>query len=132
MGDTPQLFKFDLVQNRYDSMGDSDTYIKPMVTSEFSKSMCGGINVLNNIKVPWDLTCDEIIYCLEGTFRLVCDGKSYVCNRGDVLFVPKDNHISYESDGKCVIFYAAYPHNWKQLAVITQVPGIDPDDFVPG
>ncbi len=132
MGDTPQLFKFDLVQKRYDTMGDSDTYIKPMVTSEFSKSMCGGINVLNNIKVPWDLTCDEIIYCLEGIFRLVCDGKSYVCNRGDVLFVPKDNHISYESDGKCVIFYAAYPHNWKQLAGITQVPGIDPDDFVPG
>ncbi|MBY6141178.1 cupin domain-containing protein [Leisingera daeponensis] len=132
MGDQPQLFKFDLVQKRYDSMGDSDTYIKPMVTSEFSKSMCGGINVLNNIKVPWELTCDEIIFCLEGTFRLVCDGKEYICNRGDVLFVPKDNHISYEADGKCVIFYAAYPHNWKQLAGITAVPGIDPADFVAG
>ena len=62
--------------------------------------MCGGINVLKNIKVPWDLTCDEIIYVLEGTFRLTCDGETYICNRGDVLFVPKDNHISYEADDR--------------------------------
>ena len=54
--------------------------------------------------VPWDLTCDEIIYCMEGTFRLTCDGKSYICNPGDVLYIPKDNHIAYECDEKCVIF----------------------------
>ena len=48
---------------------------------------------------------------------------------GDVLFVPKDNHISYEADDRCVIFYAAYPHDWKQRAGITFVPGIDPEDM---
>ena len=26
------------------------------------------LNFLNNISVPWDLTCDEIIYCMKGTF----------------------------------------------------------------
>ncbi|MGI9390400.1 MAG: AraC family ligand binding domain-containing protein [Boseongicola sp.] len=131
MGNKPSLFKFDIVQDRYDSIGegDGDTYIKPLVTSKISDSMCGGINVLKNIKVPWDLTCDEIIYCLEGTFRLVCDGEEYICNKGDVLFVPKDNHISYEADDRAVIFYAAYPHNWKQLAGLTHVPGIDPEDM---
>lgn len=134
MGDQPRLMKWDLAKDRYEKIGEEEsaTYIKPMVTSEFSKTMCGGINVLKNIKVPWDLTCDEIIYVLEGTFRLVCGSETYICNRGDVLYVPKDNHISYEADERCVIFYAAYPHNWKQLAGITQVPGIDPDDFVPG
>ena len=30
---------------------------------------------------------------------------------------------------KCVIFYAAYPHDWKQQAGITFVPGIDPEDM---
>ncbi|MEM7733780.1 MAG: cupin domain-containing protein [Pseudomonadota bacterium] len=134
MGDTPQLIKWDVVEDRYNAMADkdSDTYIKPMVTSAMSQTMCGGINVLKNIVVPWDLTCDEIIYVLEGTFRLTCDGETYICNRGDVLYVPKDNHITYEADDRCVIFYAAYPHNWKQLAGLTHVPGIDPDDFVPG
>ncbi|MEM6589298.1 MAG: cupin domain-containing protein [Pseudomonadota bacterium] len=134
MGNTPQLIKWDVVEERYNAMAekDSDTYIKPMVTSAMSQTMCGGINVLKNIVVPWDLTCDEIIYVLEGTFRLTCDGETYICNRGDVLYVPKDNHITYEADERCVIFYAAYPHNWKQLAGLTHVPGIDPDDFVPG
>ena len=72
---------------------------------------------------------DEIIYCMEGTFRLTCDGQSYICNPGDVLYIPKDNHIAYECDEKCVIFYAAYPHDWKQQAGIKFVPGIDPEDM---
>jgi choline monooxygenase len=35
----------------------------------------------------------------------------------------------YECDEKCIIFYAAYPHDWKQQAGITFVPGIDPEDM---
>jgi ethanolamine utilization protein EutQ len=66
---------------------------------------------------------------MEGTFRLTCDGTSYICNPGDVLYIPKNNHIAYECDEKCVIFYAAYPHDWKQKAGITFVPGIDPEDM---
>ena len=44
--------------------------------------MCGGLNFLNKVSVPWDLTCDEIIYCMEGTFRLTCDGESYDLQSG--------------------------------------------------
>lgn len=132
MDNAPKLFKFAEVEARYKSIEPGSTYIKPLVTSTISDTMCGGINVLRSIKVPWDLTCDEIIFCLEGTFRLVCNGQKYVCERGDILFIPKGNHISYESDAKCVIFYAAYPHNWKLLSGVTEVPGIDPSDFVAG
>ena len=132
MGDKPSVFRIASIQDRIDNLPENGTYIKPFVTTEISESMAGGINCLNKIKVPWDLTCDEIIYVLEGMFRLTCDGETYICNRGDVLYIPKDNHITYEADERCVIFYAAYPHNWKQLAGLTHVPGIDPDDFVPG
>ena len=48
------------------------------------------------------------------------------------MFVPEDNHISYEADDRCAIFYAAYPRNWKQLAGINEVPCINPNDFVVG
>ena len=134
MGNTPRLMKWDLVEDRYSKIGagDGDTYIKPMVTSALSDTMCGGINMLKNMKIPWDLIYDEIIYVLEGIFRLVCGGEKCICNRGDAFFFPKDNHISYEADDRCVIFCAVYPHNWKQLAGLAYVPGIDPDDFAPG
>ena len=124
---TPKLYKFSDIENRLHTLEPGKSYIKPFVTSNVSDTMCGGLNFLNQVSVPWDLTCDEIIYCMEGEFRLTCDGESYTCSPGDVLYIPRDNHIAYECDEKCVIFYAAYPHDWKQQAGITFVPGIDPE-----
>ncbi len=125
----PSVFRLSEIQDRIDNLPANGTFIKPFVNVEVSESMAGGINCLNNISVPWDLTCDELIYCLEGTFRLVVEGISYELNRGDMMYVPKDNHVKYECDEKCIIFYAAYPVDWKQRAGITQVPGIDSDDM---
>ena len=59
----------------------------------------------------------------------MCDGEAYNLGPGDMMFVPKGNHIAYETDDECSIFYAAFPVNWKQLAGLTEVPGIDPDDM---
>ncbi|WP_423909546.1 cupin domain-containing protein [Candidatus Spongiihabitans sp.] len=125
----PSVFKISDIQDRIDNLPANGTFIKPFVTTEHSDSMCGGINCLNQISVPWDLTCDELIYCLEGTFRLVVDEVDYVLNRGDLMYVPKDNHVKYECDQKCIIFYAASPADWKQRAGITYVPGIDAEDM---
>jgi len=100
----PSVFRISEIQDRIDNLPANGTFIKPFVTVEHSESMCGGINALNQISVPWDLTCDEMIFCLQGTFRLVVDEISYELNPGDLMFVPKDNHVKYECDEKCVIF----------------------------
>ena len=42
---------------------------------------------------------------------------------GDVLYIPRDNHIAYECDEKCIIFYAAYPHDWKKKAGLNTCTG---------
>ena len=118
MSKKPQLYKFKDIENRLHTLEPGKSYIKPFVTSKVSDTMCGGLNFLNKVSVPWDLTCDEIIYCMEGTFRLTCDDKCYICNPGDVLYIPRDNHIAYECDEKCIIFYAAYPHDWKQHKIL--------------
>ena len=89
MKKVPQLYKFSEIKHRLQTLEPGKSYIKPFVTSKVSDTMCGGLNFLNKVSVPWDLTCDE----------------------------------------KCVIFYAAYPHDWKQKAGITFVPGIDPEDM---
>ena len=125
----PSVFRISEIQDRIDNLPANGTYIKPFVNVEVSESMAGGINCLNKISVPWDLTCDELIYCLEGTFRLVVDEISYELNRGDMMYVPQGNQVKYECDEKCIIFYAAYPVDWKQRAGITHVPGIDSDDM---
>ena len=125
----PSVFRINDIADRIENIEEGGTYIKPFVNTAMGASMAGGINVLNNISVPWDLTCDELIFCFQGVFRLVCDGEEYVLNPGDLMYIPKDNHICYEADQKCIIFYAAYPVNWKELAGLTHVPGIDPNDM---
>ena len=125
----PSVFRISEIQDRIDNLPTNGTFIKPFVTIEHSESMCGGINALNQISVPWDLTCDELIFCLQGSFRLVVDKINYELSPGDLMFVHKDNHVKYECDEKCVIFYAAYPVDWKQRAGITHVPGIDSDEM---
>ena len=126
---TPTVFRFSEVEHRLHDLPPGKSYIKPFVTTKISDSMCGGLNFLNDVSVPWDLTCDELIYCHEGQFRLVVDEVDYVLNPGDLMFAPKDMHVKYESDQKCVIFYAAFPVDWKQRDGITFVPGIDPEDM---
>jgi hypothetical protein len=91
----PSVFRIADIQDRIDNLPENGTYIKPFVTTAISESMAGGINCLNKISVPWDLTCDEMIYCLQGTFRLVVDEIGYELNPGDLMFVPKDNHVKY-------------------------------------
>ena len=125
----PLVFKRADIQHRKDNLEDGGTYIKPFVTVRNSESMAGGVNFLKNASVPWDLTCDEIIFCQEGNFRLMCDGEAYTIGPGDMMLIPKGNQIRYEADGECSIFYAAYPVNWKQLAGLTHVPGIDPEEM---
>jgi ethanolamine utilization protein EutQ len=129
MGAAPSVFRISDIQDRIDNLPENGTYIKPFVNVKNSDSMAGGINALNKISVPFDLPCDELIFCLEGTFRLVVDGVDYVLNRGDLMFAPKGQFVKYECDEKCVIFYAASPVDWKQRAGLTYVPGIDPEDM---
>lgn len=126
---TPTHFKFEDIKHRLLTLQPGETYIKPFVTTKISDTMAGGVNFLNDVSVPWDLTVDEIVFVKEGNFRLIADGKPYQCSEGDVLYMPKGMHVKYECDEKCVIFYAVYPVDWKQKQNIEFVPGIDPEDM---
>ncbi len=129
----PTLYKFEDVKPRLDELPEGKSYIKAWISTHNSTSMTGGLNFLNNASIPWHLTVDEIVYCLQGQFRLVVENEddtedSYTLEPGDVIWMPKGMHIRYESDAKCVIFYAVHPVDWKQQQGITFVPGLDPND----
>ena len=78
----PLVFKRADIQHRKDNLEDGGTYIKPFVTVRNSESMAAGVNFLKNASVPWNLTCDELIFCQEGDFRLMCDGEAYTIGPG--------------------------------------------------
>ena len=55
MKKAPQLYKFSEIKHRLQTLEPGKSYIKPFVTSKVSDTMCGGLNFLNKVSVPWDL-----------------------------------------------------------------------------
>lgn len=130
---SPTVYKFDDIKNRRDNLEEGKSYIKAWISTHNSTSMTGGLNFLNKCSVPWHLTVDEIVYCMEGNFRLAVENEdgtedTYTLSPGDVIWMPKGMHIRYECDDKCTIFYAVYPVDWKAQQGITFVPGVDLND----
>jgi ethanolamine utilization protein EutQ len=66
----PIVFRLSEIEHRLHELPEGKTYIKPFVTVRNCESMAGGLNFLNKVSVPWKLTCDELIYCHQGTFRI--------------------------------------------------------------
>jgi len=50
----PQLYKFSEIKNRLQTLEPGKSYIKPFVTSKVSDTMCGGLNFLNQVSIPWN------------------------------------------------------------------------------
>jgi ethanolamine utilization protein EutQ len=82
-------------------------------------TMGAGIAVFEDCSIPWKLLYDEVICVLEGHFHLRVGDEVYECEPGDVLWIPENTEIAYESDGRSVIFYTLYPENWRDLHGIT-------------
>ena len=64
----PSVYRFDEVADRLDNLEEGGTFIKPFVNTKMGASMAGGVNFLNNVSVPWDLTCDELIFVIRVLF----------------------------------------------------------------
>jgi len=54
MKKTPQLYKFSEIRRRLQTLDPGKSYIKPFVTRKVSDTMCGGLNFLIKVSVPWD------------------------------------------------------------------------------
>ena len=107
-----------------------DAYGGPPGTAEIARlfgsrspnpttTMGAGNAVFEDCSIPWKLLYDEVICVLEGHFRLRAGDETYECEPGDVLWIPENTEIAYESDGRSVIFYTLYPENWREVHGIT-------------
>ena len=68
MSNKPQLYKFGDIEHRLHTLEPGQSYIKPFVTSAVSDTMCGGLNFLNQVSVPWELS-DGLLGCLKESVR---------------------------------------------------------------
>ena len=86
-----------------------NTTIARLVTPELSETLGGGIVIFEKCSYEWTGTYDEILCILDGQLRVIVAGENFDCDRGDVIWLPRDTPLTYEIEGKAVCFYAFYP-----------------------
>lgn len=87
--------------------------LKDVVTSR-EGNLAAGFMTFDQSELPWHLTYDEVDYIVEGAFTLKANGRTYTCEAGDVIYIPKDTHVVFGSPARTRVFYVTYPANWAE------------------
>ena len=91
-----------------------DIRLKDVITDR-EANLGAGFMTFDRSEFPWQLTYDEVDYVVEGTFTLKAAGKTYTCQTGDVLYIPKGTSVVFGSPTQAKVFYVTYPANWADL-----------------
>jgi len=95
-----------------------DCLFIPVVDEGISKTMGAGIDIFEEgCSYEWTVIYDELMFVLEGNFRLVVGDERFECEPGDILWIPNGTPSKYEADGHTVCFYVLYPVDWENPKV---------------
>lgn len=89
--------------------------LKDVVTLEEAPRMGCGIMELDHTSFEWTLTYDEYDLVLEGNLEIEIDGRIVSGGPGDIIYIPKNSHIHFQTSGKTRYAYFVYPANWQEL-----------------
>ena len=90
--------------------------LKDVVTLEEAPRMGCGIMELDHTSFEWTLTYDEYDLVLEGTLEIEIDGRVVTAEKGQIIYIPKNSHIHFQTPNKARYAYFVYPANWADLA----------------
>ncbi|EET60699.1 ethanolamine utilization protein EutQ [Marvinbryantia formatexigens DSM 14469] len=89
--------------------------LKDVVTLEEAPRMGCGIMELDHTSFEWTLTYDEYDMVIEGTLEIEIDGRVISAGPGDIIYIPKNSHIHFQTQDKTRYAYFVYPANWSEL-----------------
>ncbi len=90
-------------------------YLKDVVTLQEAPRMGCGIMELDHTSFEWTLTYDEYDFIIDGTLEIEIDGRVVTGNPGDIIYIPKNSHIHFQTPNKTRYAYFVYPANWAEL-----------------
>lgn len=89
--------------------------LKDITTLEEAPRMGAGIMELDNTSFEWTLTYDEYDVVLSGVLEIVIDGRIVTGYPGDIIYIPKNTHIHFQTPSNTRYAYFVYPANWSEL-----------------
>ena len=88
--------------------------LKDITTLEEAPRIGAVIMELDHSSLEWTLRYDEYDLVLEGTLEINIDGRLISGGPGDIIYIPKDSHIHFQTPCKARFAYFVYPANWSQ------------------
>lgn len=88
-------------------------FLKDVVSLEESpRLMFGVMEMKEGSSFDWTLRYDEIDYIIDGTLDIIVNGKRSRACKGDTIFIPKNNSITFSTPDAVRFMYVTYPANW--------------------
>ncbi|WP_230398156.1 cupin domain-containing protein [Novisyntrophococcus fermenticellae] len=87
--------------------------LKDVVTLEEAPHMGCGIMELDNTSFEWTLTYDEYDMVIEGVLEIEIDGRVLSAKPGEIIYIPKNSHIHFQTPSKTRYAYFTYPADWQ-------------------
>lgn len=84
-----------------------------VVTADDGSPVAVGYMTLTEGTFPWHLTYDEVQVVLEGELHIGTSDGVKIARPGDVLYVPKDSHITFGTPSWTKFVYVTFPANWE-------------------
>ncbi len=89
-------------------------YLKDIVTLEEAPRIGAGIMELDHTSFEWTLTYDEYDYVIDGQLDIEIDGRVITGHPGDIIYIPKNSHIHFETPTTARYAYFVYPADWQE------------------
>ncbi len=88
-------------------------YLKDIVTLEEAPRMGAGVMELDHTSFEWTLTYDEYDYVIDGELEIEIDGRVVKGEPGDIIYIPKNSHIHFQTPSTARYAYFVYPADWQ-------------------
>jgi ethanolamine utilization protein EutQ len=91
--------------------------LQDIVTLEEAPRMGAGIMELDNTSFEWTLSYDEYDMVIDGILEIEINGRIVTGYPGDIIYIPKNSHIHFQTPSKARFAYFVYPADWQNLKV---------------
>jgi ethanolamine utilization protein EutQ len=93
--------------------GAEGVFVKDVVTLEEAPRIGAGIMELDHTSFEWTLTYDEYDLVLDGELEIEIDGRVVSGKKGDIIYIPKNTHIHFQTPTTARYAYFTYPADWQ-------------------
>ena len=87
--------------------------LKDVTALQEAPNMGCGIMELDHTAFEWTLTYDEYDIVLEGVLEIEIDGRVLTAHPGEIIFIPKNSHIHFQTPSYTRYVYVTYPADWQ-------------------